>query len=106
MMKNTRTGIRMSRVRKKMVPSLYLLGLKDTGDGEVVTASSTDTSSVRSRKTKVYTHNSEIRVVQNYYSRTCFERPLTFSTKIGRKRKVALQKTGKINIKSMELYKN
>ena len=40
------------------------------------------------------------------YSRTCFERPLNFLTKIGRKRQLALQKRGKnINIKSMELHK-
>ena len=32
------------------------------------------------------------------YSKTCFEWPLNFSTKIGRKRQVALQKKGKINI--------
>ena len=36
-----------------------------------------------------------------WYSRTCFERPLKFSTKIGRKRQ-----RGKINIKSMELRKS
>ena len=43
------------------------------------------------------------------YSRTCLERPLKFPMKIGGKRQVALQKRGegaKINIKSMELYKN
>ena len=40
------------------------------------------------------------------YSRTCFERPLKFSTKIGHKRQVTLQKRCKINIKSMELHKS
>ena len=34
-----------------------------------------------------------------------FERPLRFSTKIGRKRWMASQKRGKINIKSKELHK-
>ena len=38
-------------------------------------------------------------------STTCFERPLKFSTKIGRKRQVALQMRGKINIKSKEFHK-
>ena len=40
------------------------------------------------------------------WSKTCFERPLKFSMKIGRKRQVALQKRGKINMKSKEFDKS
>ena len=43
---------------------------------------------------------------QLFYSKTCFERPLKFSMKIGRKMQVALQKRGKINMKSVEFYES
>ena len=40
-----------------------------------------------------------------HYSKTCFVRPLDFSTENSRKMQVGLQRIGKINIKSKELHK-